>query len=73
MPVLGYLDDLILVPLGIMLAVALIPHPLMAEFRAEAARRASRPVSAVGVAMIAAVWAAAALFLLWSFWPGPAL
>ena len=32
-PVLGYLDDVIIVPLGIMLAVRLIPKPLMAELR----------------------------------------
>lgn len=43
-PVLGYLDDLILVPLGIMLAVHLVPPPLMIEFRAAAAVRAQRPV-----------------------------
>jgi uncharacterized membrane protein YkvA (DUF1232 family) len=42
-PVLGYLDDLIIVPLGILLVVKLIPPPLMAEFRAQAARRASAP------------------------------
>ncbi|TIT56386.1 MAG: DUF1232 domain-containing protein, partial [Mesorhizobium sp.] len=41
-PVLGYLDDLIIVPLGILLAVKLIPAALMAEFRAAAIRR-SRP------------------------------
>ena len=38
-PVLGYLDDLIIVPLGILAVVAMIPAPLMVEFRAEAARR----------------------------------
>ena len=44
-PVLGYLDDLIVVPLGILLAVWLIPDPLMREFRAEALRR-ERPTRA---------------------------
>src|SRR6478609_1623131 len=44
-PVLGYLDDIIIVPLGILLAVRLIPPPLMAELRAQAAERAERPVS----------------------------
>ena len=42
-PVLGYLDDLLIVPLGIMLAVKLVPAPLMAEFRAAAAERENRP------------------------------
>ncbi|MYZ50502.1 YkvA family protein, partial [Propylenella binzhouense] len=55
-PVLGYLDDLIIVPLGIALAVRLVPAELMATFRAEAARRAERPTSAAGAAAIVAVW-----------------
>lgn len=38
-PVLGYLDDVIIVPLGIMLAVRLIPKPLMAELREGAKAR----------------------------------
>src|SRR5438132_2042467 len=44
-PVLGYLDDLIIVPAGILLTVRLIPSGLMEEFRAEAARREARPIS----------------------------
>jgi uncharacterized membrane protein YkvA (DUF1232 family) len=40
-PVLGYLDDLVIVPLGIMWAVRLVPGTLMAEFRAAADARAS--------------------------------
>ena len=38
-PILGYLDDLLIVPAGILLAVWLIPADLMAEFREEARRR----------------------------------
>jgi uncharacterized membrane protein YkvA (DUF1232 family) len=41
-PVLGYLDDLIIVPAGILLTVRFIPVGLMDEFRAEAARREGR-------------------------------
>jgi uncharacterized membrane protein YkvA (DUF1232 family) len=37
-PVLGYLDDLIIVPLGILLAINLIPRELMTEFRAKAVK-----------------------------------
>ncbi|MBA3520344.1 MAG: DUF1232 domain-containing protein [Rhizobiales bacterium] len=72
-PVLGYLDDVVIVPLGIMLAVRLIPGPLMAEFRAEAARREGRPTSIAGAAAIAVVWIAAAALLLWWFWPRAAM
>jgi uncharacterized membrane protein YkvA (DUF1232 family) len=38
-PVLGYLDDVLIVPAGIWLTVRLIPAELMVEFRAEAIRR----------------------------------
>src|SRR3569832_1439609 len=43
-PILGYLDDLLIVPAGIWLAVRLIPPALMAEFRQRAASR-DRPTS----------------------------
>src|SRR5437870_4827402 len=43
-PVLGYLDDIVIVPLGILAVVRLIPPELMAEFRAEAVL-CERPVS----------------------------
>lgn len=67
-PVLGYVDDLILVPLGIALAVRLIPAGLMAEFRSEAERRAERPKSRIAAVVIAAVWLAAAGLLGWAMW-----
>jgi len=68
-PVLGYLDDLILVPLGIALAVRLIPPALLAEFRAEATRREALPTSRAAAAAIVALWLGAAALLLWLFWP----
>jgi len=67
-PVLGYLDDLIIVPLGILLAVKLVPPELMAEFRAEATRW-ERPMSRAGLALIVAIWILAAILLAWFFWP----
>ena len=66
-PVLGYLDDLLIVPLGIMLAVRLIPGELFAEFRAQAAAREGRPVSRVAAVVIVAVWVGAAIFFLASW------
>ena len=69
-PVLGYLDDLIIVPLGILLAVRLIPAPLMSELRQEAVRRAAAPTSRWGTAAIVALWLSAAIWLVWLFWPG---
>jgi uncharacterized membrane protein YkvA (DUF1232 family) len=70
-PILGYLDDVVLVPLGILLAIRLIPSRLMDEFRAEARVRAERPGSAAGAIAVVAIWILAALLLLWAFWPRP--
>src|SRR3979490_3645319 len=49
LPVLGYLDDLILIPLGIVLAIRMIPGPILDECRAQAQERmaSARPVSRV--------------------------
>ncbi|HZH52832.1 MAG TPA: YkvA family protein [Microvirga sp.] len=68
-PVLGYLDDVILVPLGILLVVRLIPPAVMAELRAEANARAERPASRAGATAVVVLWIAAAALLLWAFWP----
>lgn len=72
-PLLGLLDEAILLPLAIRLAVTLIPAPLMAELRLRAAARAERPVSQAGAAVVILLWAVgAALLGLWSrrWWAG---
>jgi hypothetical protein len=55
-PVLGYLDDVIVVPLGILAVVKLIPPEVMAEHRALAAAVHDRPVSCTAAIVIAIVW-----------------
>ncbi|GLK73427.1 DUF1232 domain-containing protein [Ancylobacter dichloromethanicus] len=55
-PILGYLDDLLIVPAGIALAVHLIPSAIMADFRRKADERADRPRSVVAAAVIVFVW-----------------
>ena len=67
-PVLGYLDDLLIVPLGIMLAVRLMPASLIGEFRAAATAREGRPVSKAGFLAVVVVWLAVALGLVWLLW-----
>lgn len=64
-PVLGYLDDLILVPIGILATVRMIPAPLMTEFRDQAVRREGRPVSRTGAAAIVAIWGVALALGIW--------
>jgi len=69
-PVLGYLDDLILIPLGIVLAIRMIPGPILDECRAQAQERmaSARPVSRVAALVIVGVWlAAAALCGVWAY------
>ena len=68
-PVVGYLDDVIIVPLGILAAIRLIPAPLMEEFRQNAVLQAQRPQSYWGLAAIIAIWLASAVWLVWTFWP----
>ncbi|MBC7986041.1 MAG: DUF1232 domain-containing protein [Sphingomonadaceae bacterium] len=68
-PVLGYLDDLVIVPVGLALAIRLIPGALMAEFRQTANERSSRPVSRYAAAIIVVIWIAGSVVLalwLWS-------
>ena len=70
-PVLGYLDDVIILPVAIFLVIKMIPAPLMAEFRQEAQRRAERPTSRAGAILIVAIWIAALVLAVWAFWPTP--
>ncbi|HSJ56257.1 MAG TPA: YkvA family protein [Anaerolineae bacterium] len=57
-PVLGYLDDLVLIPLGIALALRMIPREVMADARARAETEAAQglPVSRAAVVVIVLVW-----------------
>jgi uncharacterized membrane protein YkvA (DUF1232 family) len=64
-PVLGYLDDLLLLPLGIALVVCMIPPGLMAEHRAAAQRVLDRPVSRAAAVVIILLWLAALAVSAW--------
>ena len=57
-PVLGYLDDLIIIPLGIALAVKMIPAPVLAECRekARATMQSGKPVNWIAAGVIIAIW-----------------
>jgi uncharacterized membrane protein YkvA (DUF1232 family) len=64
-PVLGYLDDLIILPLGILLVVSLIPAEVMVEYRAKAAEAMARPTSRAGMVAIILLWISGAVALAW--------
>ncbi len=65
-PILGYLDDVILVPLGLALVVCLTPANVLADARIRAQQAAARPVSYAAAAIIVALWLLA--FLLAAGW-----
>ena len=69
-PVIGYLDDLFLIPLGIVLAIKLVPHHVLAEcrIRAQETIKNGKPVSRVAGAVIVIIWSAlAALGIVWAY------
>jgi uncharacterized membrane protein YkvA (DUF1232 family) len=57
-PILGYLDDLVLIPLGAFLAVKMIPAEVMSESRAKARELMAQgtPVNKVAAAVIVLIW-----------------
>jgi uncharacterized membrane protein YkvA (DUF1232 family) len=59
-PVLGHLDDLILIPLGVALAIKMIPPHVLAECRQEARDAKDRPVNRVAAVVVVVVWIALA-------------
>src|SRR3712207_3199577 len=62
-PVLGYLDDLLLVPLGIALAIKLIPPGVLAEHRAQAQKVTAegKPINRTAAAVVAILWVSLAV------------
>jgi uncharacterized membrane protein YkvA (DUF1232 family) len=66
-PVLGYLDDLIIVPLGLALVLRLVPPALMDEYRCCADLRPVSRLSRVGAVVVVAAWIALGM-LLWRYW-----
>lgn len=64
-PILGLLDDALLIPMGLWLFVKMLPDGLFAEHRAAAAAAAERPGSAAGALIVVALWIVAAGLTAW--------
>lgn len=66
-PVLGYLDDLLITPLGIALALKMIPPAVMADARRQAdeAWRQGKPSSRAGAVMVIAIWLLVIAAVIW--------
>ena len=70
-PVLGWLDDLIIVPLGLWAVRRLIHAPLWAELHAAAEAASERPSSRTGMALILLLWAGLLYLVYWSIRTSP--
>jgi len=72
-PVIGYLDDVLLLPGLIWLAIRMLPPHVVRECRGQAdgfmASGNGKPVSIIGAALIVAIWVAASWFA-WTWWHG---
>ena len=72
-PVIGYLDELILLPLGIALVLRMIPGHVLAASRMQAERwmaeRRGKPGSYLAAIAVVAIWLALAYWT-WSVWFG---
>jgi len=68
-PVLGYVDDLVIVPLGIALVIRLIPADVMDEHRALATMAQQRPASRAAAVVIVLLWIASAMLVGWWLYP----
>jgi uncharacterized membrane protein YkvA (DUF1232 family) len=69
-PVLGYLDDLVLVPLGVWLALRFIPAAVMEDCRsrADAVLAEGKATGRAGAAVIIAIWLLLAALGVWLAW-----
>src|SRR5919201_691937 len=63
-PVLGYLDDLVLVPLGLVIAIRLIPEVVLIDCRTKAAVMDTRPTDRRAAAVIIVIWLVVALVVI---------
>jgi uncharacterized membrane protein YkvA (DUF1232 family) len=66
-PVFGYLDDLVLIPLGVLAVRTMIPAHVMQECRDRAltALSQARPVSRIGLAIVVGIWVVVAAAGIW--------
>ena len=67
-PVLGYLDELILIPLGIAIAIRMIPPHVLDECRLRAQAASAKPTSRAAAAAIIGIWIVLAVLCgLWAY------
>ena len=70
-PLLGWIDDLLIVPIGLWAVRRLIPDPLWTELHAAAEAASDRPSSRAGMVAILAIWAGLLYLVYWSVRTSP--
>jgi uncharacterized membrane protein YkvA (DUF1232 family) len=69
-PLLGLVDDAILIPLGVWLFLKMVPEDVFARHKAEAEIASHRPVSRTGAVIIIAIWVTLAALLALELYAG---
>jgi uncharacterized membrane protein YkvA (DUF1232 family) len=64
-PVFGYLDDLILIPIGVLLVRRLVPGRVLDECRTRAQAMTEKPVSRAGAGLVIGIWLFLAGLAVW--------
>jgi uncharacterized membrane protein YkvA (DUF1232 family) len=67
-PLLGLLDELVIVPIGLAIALRLIPQPLIDEYKLAADTAIERPISRAGAFIIIGLWVLLGTFLALQLW-----
>jgi uncharacterized membrane protein YkvA (DUF1232 family) len=70
-PILGWIDDLLIVPAGLYVARRLVPKPLWQRYRAQAETESARPKSRAGMVFILTLWAIGLYLLYWTVRTAP--
>ena len=67
-PVLGYFDDLVIVPLGIALSIKMIPAQVLADSRQKAGEllRSAKPINLWGALIVVGIWVVVLAALVWA-------
>ena len=68
-PVLGYLDELVLIPLGVLAVRAMVPLPVLEDCRTKAAQLEEKPTNWIAAGVIVAIWLAIAGAAIYWLWP----
>ena len=64
-PIIGYLDDILLVPMGLWIAMRMVPADVIEDCRVQATQLTERPTSRTAALIIVVIWMGAAAAIGW--------